>query len=78
MDYAACNIIYVDHRADRDRCIKRDAALPEPSNAKAHELPKYEETAGDEISYVDHNIQTLLGTFSEGAPRRFQEETPRI
>lgn len=69
MDYAACNIIYVDRRAGEDRCIKRDAARPESSNANAHELPKHDSPVGGEIPHVDRNVQTLLGTFSEGAPQ---------
>lgn len=78
MDYAACNIIYVDRRAGEDRCIKRDAAPPESSNANAHELPKYDTPVGGEIPHVDRNVQTLLGTFSEGATQTFQQITLRI
>jgi 3',5'-cyclic-nucleotide phosphodiesterase len=70
MDYAACNIIYVDRKAGGDRCIKRDAPPPKSFNANAYESPKHETTVSDEVSHVDHNIQTLLGTFSEGAPRK--------
>ncbi len=57
MDYAACNIIYVDRRASVDRCIKREEfAPPDSQNANLD----------GEIRYVDHNVQTLLETFSEG------------
>jgi 3',5'-cyclic-nucleotide phosphodiesterase len=78
MDSSACNIIYVDRRAGEDRCIKRNAAPPKSSNANAHELPRHGTPAGDEIPHVDRNVQTLLGTFSEGALQIFQDVTLRI
>lgn len=69
MDYAACNIIYVDRRAGTDRCIKREeAAPPESPNANLD----------SEIHYVHRNVQTLLGTFSEGRhqnPQRYIQLT---
>jgi 3',5'-cyclic-nucleotide phosphodiesterase len=71
MDYAACNIIYVDRRAGEDRCIKKATGLLESSNANAHELPKHGTPIGGEIPHVDRNVQTLLGTFSEGALQKF-------
>jgi 3',5'-cyclic-nucleotide phosphodiesterase len=74
MDYAACNIIYVDRRAGGDKCIKRNAPPSESFNASAHELPKHEKIVGDELSNVDRNVQTLLETFSEGAPRKSSDE----
>jgi len=79
MDYAACNIIYVDRRAGEDRCIKRDVAPSESSNtiAHAHELPKHDTLVG-EFHHVGRNVQTLLGTFSEGAPQDFPQTTLRI
>lgn len=67
MDYAACNIIYVDRRAGGDSCMKRDTLSPEPFNANVQGLSHYEMTVGDEVSHVDRNVQTLLRTFSEGA-----------
>jgi 3',5'-cyclic-nucleotide phosphodiesterase len=62
MDYAACNIIYVDRRAGENRYIKREAAPSESSNANSD----------GEGNYVDRNIRTLLGTFSEGKPQKIK------
>jgi 3',5'-cyclic-nucleotide phosphodiesterase len=66
MDYAACNVVYVDRTAREDKLVKRDDATSPGSTetppnhaaeyAPAHPLP----------SPVDDNLRTLLGTFSEG------------
>jgi 3',5'-cyclic-nucleotide phosphodiesterase len=66
MDYAACNVVYVDRTAREDKLVKRDDATSPGSTetppnhaaeyAPAHRLP----------SPVDDNLRTLLGTFSEG------------
>ena len=65
MDYAACNVVYVDRTAREDRFVKRDDATAKPSR----ETPP--DHAGEHapvrpVSAVDANLRTLLGTFSEG------------
>jgi 3',5'-cyclic-nucleotide phosphodiesterase len=57
MDYAACNVVYVDRTAQEDRLVRREDATS---------------TAGSDADIapspipLERNLQTLLGTFSEG------------
>jgi 3',5'-cyclic-nucleotide phosphodiesterase len=57
MDYAACNVVYVDRTAQEDRLVRREDATS---------------TAGSDVDItpspipLERNLQTLLGTFSEG------------
>ncbi|KAK0126831.1 3',5'-cyclic-nucleotide phosphodiesterase [Cadophora gregata] len=64
MDYAACNVVYVDRNAREDRLVKREDATSTASpdgviNYAEHHTPVHAPTA------VDENLQTLLGIFSE-------------
>jgi hypothetical protein len=65
MEYAACNVVYVDRAAKEDKLVKRDdVALP----ASTGSLQNHVE-GGLPVqlpSAVDRNLQTLLKTFSEG------------
>lgn len=67
MDYAACNVVYVDRTAREDKLVKRDDAtstaslIDTPNHAQNH-APGYQDPDA-----VDSNLQTLLGTFSEGS-----------
>lgn len=65
MDYAACNVVYVDRTAGEDKFVKRqDATSPAPSDVtNAGEFGQIRRGS----SSLDHNLRTLLGTFSEGA-----------
>lgn len=74
MDYAACNVVYVDRTAREDKLVKRDdATSPGPTettpnhaeeDAPAHQTPRP----------VDANLRTLLGTFSEGMSNNLGNE----
>jgi hypothetical protein len=70
MDYAMCNVIYVDRRAAENKCIKRNPAMPDSISSNAHELPKHDAPVGDDSIHVHRNVQTLLETFSEGEHRK--------
>jgi 3',5'-cyclic-nucleotide phosphodiesterase len=62
MDYAACNVVYVDRTAREDRLVKRDdVTLNTPDHGEDHAL------GTPVLDAVDSNLQTLLGTFSEGS-----------
>jgi hypothetical protein len=57
MDYAACNVVYVDRTAQEDRLVRReDATSTAGSDADIAPSP----------ILLEKNLQTLLGTFSEG------------
>ena len=65
MDYAACNVVYVDRTADEDKLVKRDDPLlarSEESRNPARGGAQFYRSA----SPVNDNLRTLLGTFSEG------------
>jgi 3',5'-cyclic-nucleotide phosphodiesterase len=66
MDYAACNIIYVHRAAGEDRLLKRSDASQKSPDADSIGLAVGGEPARADHPDVENNIQTLLGTFSEG------------
>jgi hypothetical protein len=57
MDYAACNVVYVDRTAQEDRLVRREDATS-TAGSDADIAPS--------SSPLEKNLQTLLGTFSEG------------
>jgi hypothetical protein len=57
MDYAACNVVYVDRTAREDRLVKREDATS-AAGSDADIAPS--------TIFLENNLQTLLGTFSEG------------
>lgn len=66
MEYAACNVVYVDRTATEDKLVKKDdliwPASPSGTQTFAEEvLPNQSHP-----SPIDTNLQTLLRTFSEG------------
>lgn len=68
MEYAACNVVYVDRTAKEDRLVTRDDTLSTstdqdsaPSLTESHALARRSQ------SFLDDNLRTLLGTFSEGS-----------
>lgn len=68
MDYAACNVVYVDRSAREDGLVKREDATPTASTDDV--LNYVDGHAPVRIpAAVDANLQTLLGTFSEGMSR---------
>jgi 3',5'-cyclic-nucleotide phosphodiesterase len=70
MDYAACNVVYVDRTAREDKLVKRDdATSPGPTETALNHAQEYAQEyapAHRSPSPVDDNLRTLLGTFSEG------------
>jgi 3',5'-cyclic-nucleotide phosphodiesterase len=69
MDYAACNVVYVDRAAKGNKLVKREDAILSPSSIN---VPNH--TDGHALTQrgsftLDANLQTLLATFSEGMPR---------
>jgi 3',5'-cyclic-nucleotide phosphodiesterase len=63
MDYAACNVVYVDRTAREDKLVKREDVLPAESTD--NHLNHAEEPTPIPTA-VDGNVKSLLGTFSEG------------
>lgn len=68
MDYAACNVVYVDRSAREDGLVKREDAT---STASTDDVLNYADGHAPvrSLGAVDANLQTLLGTFSEGRSR---------
>ena len=74
MDYAACNVVYVDRTAREDRLVKRDDA----TSAREDKGPGtaddyYYALVSNGPSPLDENLQVLLETFSEG---RSHDQSP--
>jgi 3',5'-cyclic-nucleotide phosphodiesterase len=65
MDYAACNIVYVDRTAGEDRLLKKDDIFP--AQVDGANISKDLNNSGH--SELKENLKTLLGTFSEGETR---------
>jgi hypothetical protein len=69
MDYAACNVVYVDRTAREDKLVRKDDAISTdslidtPNHVQDHALgPRV-------LNTVDSNLQMLLETFSESSCR---------
>jgi 3',5'-cyclic-nucleotide phosphodiesterase len=66
MDYAACNVVYVDRTAPEDQLVRRDDVslapllVDQPNHLHGH-APTLR------AGVLSTNLQTLLGTFSEGS-----------
>jgi 3',5'-cyclic-nucleotide phosphodiesterase len=71
MDYAACNIVYVDRRAGGDRLVKREPTQSNLSDFKTEVSSQTDAQAVADHHDVQRNLETLLGTFSEGT---FQDQ----
>lgn len=73
MDYATCNVVYVDRSAGADRLFKRGdellKTLIEEDDVEEEHL-RMEGRAGlqGDRRLLRLNVATLLGTFSEGRP----------
>ena len=72
MEYAACNVVYVDRTAEEDKLVKRDDVIWSPSTNSAQNHVEGDLPAQSSPSHVDANLQTLLRTFSEGQLRSFR------
>ena len=69
MDYAACNVVYVDRAAPEERLVKREDATSTESSIDILSHSEGPLPARRNPSAVNANLQTLLGTFSEGSCR---------
>ena len=58
---AACNVVYVDRSAHKERMVRRGEVLMD--GADGHGDPEANESARK----LQVNVQTLLGTFNKGA-----------
>lgn len=65
MDYAACNVVYVDRTAREDRLVKRDDAISATEDKGPETADDYAPISNGP-SPIDENLQVLLETFSEG------------
>ncbi|TVY55043.1 3',5'-cyclic-nucleotide phosphodiesterase regA [Lachnellula cervina] len=65
MEYAACNVVYVDRTAQEDKFVKRDDVLWPSSTEGAQIHLDGDLLTQSNPSHVDRNLQTLLRTFSE-------------
>jgi 3',5'-cyclic-nucleotide phosphodiesterase len=66
MEYAACNVVYVDRTAVEDRLVKRDEIISSHPAIKIQNPDDGDVTNLGSTSPVDGNLKTLLGMFSEG------------
>jgi 3',5'-cyclic-nucleotide phosphodiesterase len=66
MEYAACNVVYVDRTAVEGRLVKRDEIISSHPAINIQHPDDGESTSQGSTSPVDGNLKTLLGMFSEG------------
>lgn len=66
MDYAACNIVYVDRTALEDKLVRNEDVVSNVSTLENASPPTDGATTPRAISSFDHNVNILLGTFTEG------------
>ena len=66
MDYAACNIVYVDRTARGDKLVKRDDATSPASTKIAPNHGEEYAPVQRSSSPLEESLRTLLGTFTEG------------
>jgi 3',5'-cyclic-nucleotide phosphodiesterase len=66
MDYAACNVVYLDRRAGGDRLIKRGDVLLNDALVDTAQLEEELASVQRDALLLNSNLETLLGTFSEG------------
>lgn len=75
MDYAACNVVYVDRTAHEDKLVKRDDATTTNSIDKTPNHADDFAPVSHGPNPVDNNLRVLLETFSEG---RFHSQSLNI
>jgi 3',5'-cyclic-nucleotide phosphodiesterase len=66
MEYAACNVVYVDRTAVEDRLVKRDEIISSHPAIKIEDSDHGSSANLTSSSPVEGNLKTLLGMFSEG------------
>lgn len=68
MDYAACNVVYVDRAAKVDKLVKREDVIPSVSSIDIADKVDGQAHSRRYSFTLEENLQTLLATFSEGLP----------
>lgn len=73
MDYATCNVVYVDRSADDDRLFRRgdellQTLIDEDDIEEEHLRLEGRTGLQGDRRLLHLNLATLLGTFSEGRP----------
>ena len=66
MEYAACNVVYVDRTAVEGRLVKRDEIIPSHPAINVQNPEDEDSSVLRSTTPVDGNLKTLLGMFSEG------------
>lgn len=66
MDYAACNIVYVDRRALEDKLVRREDVVSNVSTLENSAPTTDGATTPRAINPVDSNVNILLTSFTEG------------
>ena len=66
MDYAACNVVYVDRAAREDKLVRREDVGSSPSSFNISEHAEGPGLIRRNTFTLDVNLKTLLATFSEG------------
>jgi 3',5'-cyclic-nucleotide phosphodiesterase len=66
MDYAACNVVYVDRAAKEDKLVRRDDVIPSVSSIDISDQVDGQAHSRRHSFTLEENLQTLLATFSEG------------
>lgn len=66
MDYAACNIVYVDRTALEDKLMRREDAVSNVSTFENSAPATDGAITPRAINPVDYNVNILLGSFTEG------------
>jgi hypothetical protein len=64
MEYAACNVVYVDRTAGYDRWVSRGEVELADQDHSPSQMP--DRVTHRDQQPIDHNLRTLLETFSEG------------
>ncbi|ESZ93712.1 BcPDE2, cAMP phosphodiesterase [Sclerotinia borealis F-4128] len=65
MDYASCNIVYVDRTALEDKLVRREDVVSNVSTVENSTPATDGAITPRAISLVDNNVNILLGTFTE-------------
>jgi 3',5'-cyclic-nucleotide phosphodiesterase len=66
MDYAACNVVYVDRAAKEDKLVKREDVIPSVSSIIIPDQIDGQAHSRPHSFTLEENLQTLLATFGEG------------
>ena len=66
MDYAACNVVYVDCTAPEDKLARKEDVLSPVTVQENANHTNEDSGAHENTGSLKENLRTLLETFSEG------------